>query len=180
MLIIGWIVLCFVVAWAASQKGRSGVGYFFLSLFLSPLIGLLVLIVVPSKVAPLAAASAAAPALKPSSSTGDYIVCPSCRRANSAVFRTCSYCNQPLRPEPERTKRCPSCAEEILAAARKCRYCGTDQPIDSVVPLEAPLPNPQPRPLPAGYGLCPDCRKQRPLNSERCLKCLSTLKTDAA
>lgn len=48
-IVIGWLVLCFVIAWAARQKGRSGVGFFFLSLLLSPLVGGFVLLIVPSR-----------------------------------------------------------------------------------------------------------------------------------
>lgn len=48
-IVIGWLVLCFVIAWAAGQKGRSGVGFFFLSLLLSPLVGGFVLLVVPAR-----------------------------------------------------------------------------------------------------------------------------------
>ncbi len=39
-------ILSVVVAWAASQKNRSPVGWFFLSLLISPLFALLVLLVV--------------------------------------------------------------------------------------------------------------------------------------
>lgn len=48
-IVVGWLALCFVIAWAAGQKGRSGVGFFFLSLFLSPLVGGFVLLIVPSR-----------------------------------------------------------------------------------------------------------------------------------
>lgn len=36
-----YISLCFIAGYIASQKGRSGVGFFFLSVFLSPLVGIL-------------------------------------------------------------------------------------------------------------------------------------------
>lgn len=36
-----WLALCVGVAVYAEKKGRSGVGVFFLSLFLSPLVGLI-------------------------------------------------------------------------------------------------------------------------------------------
>ncbi len=36
-----WLVLCYAVAAYAGKKGRSAVGFFLLSLFLSPLIGFL-------------------------------------------------------------------------------------------------------------------------------------------
>jgi hypothetical protein len=40
--IIGWIVLCILVAVYASGKGKSGAVYFFISLILSPLIGFII------------------------------------------------------------------------------------------------------------------------------------------
>lgn len=40
-----WILLSALVAAYASKKGRSGAGYFFLALFLSPLIAFLVALV---------------------------------------------------------------------------------------------------------------------------------------
>lgn len=43
---LGWLVLSVLVAVLAGSRGRSTVGFFLLSLFLSPLIGLLVLLVV--------------------------------------------------------------------------------------------------------------------------------------
>jgi hypothetical protein len=46
--LIGWIVLCLLVAWLARSRGRSALGYFILSLFLSPLIGLIVVLVAGS------------------------------------------------------------------------------------------------------------------------------------
>ncbi len=48
MFVIGWIVVSIVVGAAATSKGRSFFGYFLLALLLSPLIGFLVLLVVPS------------------------------------------------------------------------------------------------------------------------------------
>ena len=39
--ILLWVIFCIVPAMIASGKGRSGMGFFLLSLFLSPLIGLI-------------------------------------------------------------------------------------------------------------------------------------------
>ena len=44
-IVILWTILCFVVGGLANARGRSGVGFFFLSVVLSPLIGLLILLV---------------------------------------------------------------------------------------------------------------------------------------
>lgn len=48
-LVIIWIVLSFVVAYIATTKARSGFGFFLLSALLSPLIGLIVVAIVPRK-----------------------------------------------------------------------------------------------------------------------------------
>ena len=40
-IIVVWVALCFVAGAIASKKGRSSVGFFFLSLVLSPLIGII-------------------------------------------------------------------------------------------------------------------------------------------
>ena len=39
-----WIVLCFVIAGGASSRGRSGVGWFFISALLSPVIAIIMLV----------------------------------------------------------------------------------------------------------------------------------------
>ena len=44
-----WLVFCIVVAAVASSKKRSAIGFFLLSALLSPLVGLLVVAVVPVK-----------------------------------------------------------------------------------------------------------------------------------
>ena len=41
MIVFFWICFSFLAAWIAADKGRSGVGFFFLSLLLSPLIGII-------------------------------------------------------------------------------------------------------------------------------------------
>ena len=45
IIFVAWYVLSCAAAAYASHKGRSGVGIFFLSLFLSPLVGFVVAVV---------------------------------------------------------------------------------------------------------------------------------------
>lgn len=45
MIIISWIILSILVGILANKKNRSGIGYTFLSLLLSPFIGLLVVLI---------------------------------------------------------------------------------------------------------------------------------------
>ncbi len=51
-LVIGLIInitLCILIAVGAKNRGRSGAGFFFLSLFLSPIVGGVALLVVKDK-----------------------------------------------------------------------------------------------------------------------------------
>ncbi|QQO10256.1 hypothetical protein [Breznakiella homolactica] len=46
---IAWFILCLLVAFGARNRGRSFLGYFLLSFFLSPIIGFIVLIILGQK-----------------------------------------------------------------------------------------------------------------------------------
>lgn len=48
LIFIVWLVLTGVVAAAAEARGRSGVGWFFVAFFVSPLIGILLLLIFPN------------------------------------------------------------------------------------------------------------------------------------
>ena len=45
-IVIIWLVFCVLVGAWANSRGKSGIGFFFLSLFLSPLIGAIVVLIV--------------------------------------------------------------------------------------------------------------------------------------
>ena len=45
--VIIWLFLCFVIAAGASSRGRSGVGWFFISALVSPIIGTIILVCLP-------------------------------------------------------------------------------------------------------------------------------------
>lgn len=47
LIVIIWLVLALVIGFAAGQRGRSGVGWFFLAVVLSPLIAGLLVAVLP-------------------------------------------------------------------------------------------------------------------------------------
>lgn len=49
ILLIFWLILCGVVAYVASGRGHSGLLFFLVSMVLSPLVGLILALVIPTK-----------------------------------------------------------------------------------------------------------------------------------
>ena len=49
MILLLYPLLCFVVGYIANQKGRSGIAWFLFSLFLSPLLGIIMVAVISSR-----------------------------------------------------------------------------------------------------------------------------------
>lgn len=45
MIMIGWIIFCIVVAYGASNRGRSGVGWFVISILATPIIAAIMLLI---------------------------------------------------------------------------------------------------------------------------------------
>lgn len=105
-----------VVAGAiASSKNRSAIGYFFLSMILSPLIGLLLAIALPRLAA---AGEVAAP------SPATHVKCPDCRELVLMDARKCKHCGCALVPIDPNAIRCPSCGDIGKASEKYCASCG--------------------------------------------------------
>jgi len=115
---IGWLVLCGAAASIASSKGRSGIGIFFLSCFLSPLVGFIVAFVMEPNLPKIAKAKG----MKK---------CPECAQFVQAYARTCPFCRKDFTARIARefspdafSRKCPDCAETIKMEAYVCRFCG--------------------------------------------------------
>jgi len=83
-----YIALAIACAFLAARRGRSGIGWFFICLFLSPLIGFIFVLVLPDK---------AAMASQPNPNT--HVKCPDCRELVLRDARKCKHCGATLVPQ---------------------------------------------------------------------------------
>jgi hypothetical protein len=91
MFYAGWFLLAVVIGIGASGRGRSGFGWFLLSLLLSPLIGFVLLVLLP----PLNGQQSTAP------SPQTHVKCPDCAELVLAEARVCKHCGAKLVPIAE-------------------------------------------------------------------------------
>lgn len=96
-----WIGFCLLVGLLAIGRGRSGWAWGLGSIFISPLLGGLFVLVMPNLKIEAAKAAAEAKA-----------------RAEEDAMQ------QRLEFEAEHSKTCPRCAETVKKAALVCRFCG--------------------------------------------------------
>lgn len=83
-----WLIGAVVVAVIAGSRGRSGLGWFVLSLLLSPLLGLILVALLPSALTPEGA---------PTPET--HVKCPDCRELVLKEARVCKHCGCRLIPQ---------------------------------------------------------------------------------
>ena len=109
-----WFIFCIIVGRAASNRGRSGFGYFFLSLILSPLIGFIIILVLGEN-KNIRTERIYEEAEIRESVAEKYRYRDSVLKIvtnNSIAFND--------------TKKCPFCAETIKREAKICCFCRSD------------------------------------------------------
>lgn len=80
-----WLFLSFVAGMIASRRGRSGIGFFLLSVILSPLVGIIMALVVRSGHV---------------IDNGPQRVCPYCAELIMPAAIKCKHCGSNLQPAP--------------------------------------------------------------------------------
>lgn len=106
-MLIVWVAFAFIVAYVAGQKNRSKAGFFWLSIFLSPLIGLLVAIAIP----------------RGSKNSKRLSECPYCKEEIVVDALVCRHCGKELDPETQQ-KEVLAKVKEMEADSEKGRKFG--------------------------------------------------------
>jgi hypothetical protein len=131
-----WIVVAIVGAIVASNKGRSGVGWFFLCLLLTPL-AILVLLALPT----LKTAEPQVVRLVEASSVATK-TCPQCAETVKAAAKICRFCRYEFPSEPPSVPEEPQSDGEpfLPVAAHQWAYARPrEQVIDAVLRTLAQL-----------------------------------------
>lgn len=117
IVVLLWFGFSILAGAVASSKGRSGIGYFILALFLSPLIGLLAAALMPSLVA------------AKSEDRRPRVPCPKCAELILVSARKCKYCGEDLAPyhaavAAEKDLAHKKNAQEAAERAKRARAVG--------------------------------------------------------
>lgn len=94
-IVLFWLLFSIVVGVAASSRGRSGFGWFLLSVIISPVLALILVLVMPRRdqTAVLRAPSGEAISDK------THVRCPDCKELIRADASKCRYCGAALVPK---------------------------------------------------------------------------------
>lgn len=103
-----WLIGAGIAAAIAGSRGRSALGWFVLSIIVSPLLGIL------------------AAMLLPAVDTRPHRTCPHCAENVLASASLCKHCGQPL-PAPatkEISRYCQACGQPASQHDTSCQACG--------------------------------------------------------
>jgi hypothetical protein len=118
-----YFIFCIIVGRAASNRGRSGIGYFLISLLLSPLIGFIIILALGEN------KNIRRKRIYEDAAIRESVASKYRERNSNIVFRNVS--NNLL--ADNETKKCPYCAELIKREAIVCRFCNRElEPLETI------------------------------------------------
>lgn len=91
----GWLTFSIIVGVAASGRGRSGFAWFFISALISPLLGFILLLVMPKIGDAALLRDISGEAITPET----HVRCPDCRELVRADAKKCKHCGSALLPQ---------------------------------------------------------------------------------
>lgn len=89
-----WFIFAVILGVAASSRGRSGLGWWFLAMIISPLLALILLALLPSLASQIAEPGQRAP------TPDTHVKCPDCAELVLREAKVCKHCGCKLVPQP--------------------------------------------------------------------------------
>ena len=98
-LVIGWLIFAIIVSVIAKARGRTGFGWFLLSVLFSPLLMFLLVVCLPNLTLQNSVDALAKQVAQEADVASDRVKCPECAELVLREARKCKHCGVALVPQ---------------------------------------------------------------------------------